>query len=89
MLQIGQYQSITDLRFKTKELLAKAETEPVLLLHHSTPKGVLLSYAQYLNLLDMVEDYQLSLRAQEYVTRPKKQTDWVSLKDVKKKLKIS
>ena len=39
--------TISDLRFKTKEVFAKAKKQPVLLFHRSTPIGALLSYEEY------------------------------------------
>jgi len=78
---------MSDLRFKTKTVLDKTETEPVFLFHRSTPKGVLLSWNQYQTIIDQLEDYHLSLRAEGFEKEDKKNIKWISALMVKKILK--
>ena len=61
--------TISDLRFKTKDVLASAMKEPVTLFHRSTPKGVLMSVEKYQDLMSTLEDYYLSIRAVEFERR--------------------
>lgn len=78
---------MSDLRFNTKSVLNKSEDEPVFLFHRSTPKGVLLSWKHYQTIIDQLEDYHLSLRAEEFEKEDKKNVKWVSASMVKKILK--
>ena len=88
MITATNTRTITDLRFKTKEVLAKAEEGPVYLFHRSIPKGVIMSFEEYSNLVDQLEDYFLSLKAAEYEREDKNNTDWVSQEEVEKMLKM-
>lgn len=76
--------SISDLRFKTKDVFAKAMKEPVFLLHHSTPKGVLLSMEQYEEMMSALEDYYLSVKAESFEKDDKSKIPWKSHREVKK-----
>ena len=87
MINTTNTRTITDLRFKTKEVLAKAEEGPVYLFHRSTPQSVLLSFERYVDLMSQVEDYYLSLKAEELLSEPKNPKDWLSFEEVKKSLK--
>ncbi|HLD26947.1 MAG TPA: type II toxin-antitoxin system prevent-host-death family antitoxin [Patescibacteria group bacterium] len=58
--------SISDLRFKTKEVLKKTQKSPVYIFSRNTPQAVLLSYEHYLKLVDDLEDYHDSLKAKEW-----------------------
>lgn len=80
--------TISDLRFKTKAVLAKALKEPVVIFHRAVPKGVILSVKEYEDLMSTLEDYYLSLRAEEYEKEDKKDVDWISLDTLKKQLKV-
>lgn len=80
--------TISDLRFKTKAVLARALKEPVVVLHRAVPKGVILSMADYEDMTSTLEDYYLSLRAQEYEKEDKDTKDWMSLASLKKQLKM-
>lgn len=79
--------TITDLRFKTKDVLEKASESPVFLFHRSTPKGVLMSYEEYEELMSTLEDYYLSLKAEDYEQENKDKINWVSHDKVKKLFK--
>lgn len=79
--------TISDLRFKTKAVLAKALKEPVVVLHRAIPKGVILSMADYEDLTSTLEDYYLSLRAEEYEKEKKNSVDWMMEKELRKRLK--
>ncbi len=76
--------SISDLRFKTKDVFAKASKEPVFLLHHSTPKGVLISMEQYEEMMNTLEYYYLSVKAESYEKEDKSKIPWKSHREVKK-----
>ncbi|MEK7592792.1 MAG: type II toxin-antitoxin system prevent-host-death family antitoxin [Patescibacteria group bacterium] len=78
--------TISDLRFKTKDVLASAMKEPVTLFHRSTPKGVLMSVEKYQDLMSTLEDYYLSIRAVEFEKEDKSTVAWISGKDMKKHL---
>lgn len=78
--------TISDLRFKTKDVLASAMKEPVTLFHRSTPKGVLMSMEKYHELMDALEDYYLSIRAEEYEKEDKSKVKWISSEEMKKSL---
>jgi len=76
--------TISDLRFKTKEVMQKVAKEPVFLFHHSSPQGVLMSIEKYNEMQSLLEDYYLSLRASEYEKEPKSKVDWLSHQEVGK-----
>lgn len=78
--------SISDLRFKTKEVLKKAQKEPIYLFYRNIPKGVLLSYKSYLKLMSDLEDYHDSIKAKEYEKQDKSKIKWVSSSQVEKML---
>lgn len=78
--------SISDLRFKTKEVLKKAHKSPVYLFSRNAPQGVLLSYDNYQELLSNLEDYYDSLKAQEYEKEDKSKIKWVPFSEVEKML---
>ncbi len=86
MITQNNIRTISDLRFKTKEVLDKAGKEPVFVFHHSRPSGVLISFEKYQELQDTVEEYYASVRAEEYEGADKKNVVWTSHKDVKKRL---
>ena len=75
--------TITDLRFKTKDVLKKAANEPVFLFNRSTPTSVLLSYKNYEDLMSTMEDLYDSVRAEEYEVLDKKKTEWLSSSKIK------
>lgn len=78
--------TISDLRFKTKDVLAKAAKEPVFLFHRATPKGVLLSISEYEELMNTLEDFYLSLRAEDYEKENKQKIKWVNERELQKQL---
>ena len=83
----NQISTISDLRFKTKDVLKKAAGEPVYIFNRSVPQGVILSYEAYENLLEELEDYHDSLKAQEYEKEDKSKVKWVSFSEVRKMFK--
>lgn len=84
MINQHNIRTISDLRFKTKDVLKKAESEPVFLFHRSTPKGVLMSFQSYQDLMSELEDYFDSLKAQEYEKEDKGKIKWVAFSEIKK-----
>lgn len=82
MITAQSISSISDLRFKTKEVIKKALKSPVFLFSHNTPKGVLLSYESYDQLISRLEDYYDSKKAEELETQDKKNSKWVLQKDI-------
>lgn len=78
--------TITDLRFKTKEVFKKALAEPVFLFHRSTPKGVLMSYERYEELMSTLEDFYDSNKAEEYEKEDRKKVSWISSAKLQKLL---
>lgn len=75
--------TISDLRYKTQEVLDSADNGPVTILHHATPKGVLLSIKEYEQIMSTLEDYYLSLRAEEYEKEDKSTVSWISEKTIR------
>lgn len=78
--------TITDLRFKTNKVLKKASKNPVFVFNHSKPQGVLLSIKEYERLMDELEDYHLSLKAQEYEKEDKSKVKWFTHEEVEREL---
>ncbi|MBI4973543.1 type II toxin-antitoxin system prevent-host-death family antitoxin [Candidatus Roizmanbacteria bacterium] len=74
--------TVSDLRYKTKDVMAKAQHEPVVLFEHNSPKGVLLSMDRYEELVHNLEDYYDSIKAQEYEKENKKKVKWAKLDDI-------
>lgn len=88
MINQKNIRTISDLRFKTKEVLKKAEDEPVFIFHRSTPQGVVLSFEEYQELMSLLEDYFDSLKAQEYEKEDKSKIKWFTHEEVKKILGV-
>lgn len=84
MLQKNSMSSISDLRFKTEQVFKMAKISPVVVLHRTTPKGVLMSMEKYGEMLSILEDYYISLKAEEYENENKDSISWTNQKDVKK-----
>lgn len=78
--------TISDLRFKTEEVLTKADMAPLFLFNRSTPRAVILSIEEFNNISEQLEDYYLSIRAKEYEKEDKTKIDWVEQNEVKKLL---
>lgn len=59
MLKKDNFKTITDVRHDPLSILnyAQETEEPVIILQHSKPKGVFLSFEKYHRLMEMVEDY--------------------------------
>lgn len=84
MITQNQINSISDLRFKTKEVLKKTSKGPVFLFYRNKPKGVLVSFKNYQEILSQLEDYFDSLKAEKYEKENKKSISWVSFSKIKK-----
>ena len=76
MINPHSISTISDLRFKTKEVFKKANKEPVFLFNRSTPKGVLLSLEKYQQLLGDLED--------EGLPKDKSKVKWVPFSEIEK-----
>ena len=72
--------TISELRFKTKQVLKKVKEAPVYLFHRSVPQGVILSLEKYQEMMEALEDYYLSLRAEEYESRDKSKIKFLNAK---------
>ncbi len=88
MIDPNNISTISDLRFKTKEVLKKAIKKPVFLFNRSRPTGVLLSMKNYESILEALEDYQDSLDAQKFMKEDKSKIKWISHEELKKRLGI-
>lgn len=84
MITLNNISSISDLRFKTKKVINKAAIAPVFLFNRSTPTSVIISFEKYQEMTDALEDYYLSLKAEDYEKENKEQIKWISHKEVKK-----
>ena len=63
--------TITDLRERALDLLKQVQKSgPTYIFHHSQPKAVMISIEEYANLLDTLEDYLDSLKAQDLEANP-------------------
>lgn len=82
------FTTISDLRFKTKAVFAKAAKSPVLVLHQATPKGVIMSVSDYEDMMSTLEDYYLSFKAEEYEKEDKSKVDWITIGELKKQFKL-
>lgn len=79
--------TITDLREKAVELLEQTKKSgPTFIFHHSKPKAVMLSIEEYSTLMEMLEDYFDSLKAQEMEENPEK--GGISLEQLTKKYNL-
>jgi len=76
--------TISELRYKTKEVLKKTKDAPVYLFYRSVPQGVILSLEKYQEMMEALEDYYLSLRAEEYEKQDKNRIKWVPHEEVKR-----
>lgn len=84
MIDPKSINTISDLRFKTKEVLKKGEKAPVFIFSRSVPRGVYISYTQYRKLMEDLEDYYDAQAALEYEKEDKSKVKWVSHAEVKK-----
>ena len=87
MITNDNVSTITDLRFKTKDILEKTLDGPVFLFQHSRPKGVILSYDAFQEMTSKLEDYFTSFKAEEYEKEDKKNITWLSHEKIKNILK--
>ncbi|KKQ24090.1 MAG: hypothetical protein US40_C0011G0005 [Candidatus Roizmanbacteria bacterium GW2011_GWC2_37_13] len=84
MITLNNISTISDLRFKTKKVINKANTSPVFLFNRSTPTSVIISFEKYQEMTDTLEDYYLSLKAEDYEKENKDKVKWISHKEIKK-----
>ena len=68
--------------------LEKAARAPLWLLRKSKPEGVLLSVEKFQELIDIAEDYFLSVKAKDYEQEDKTKVKWISHEEVKKQLNV-
>lgn len=66
------------MRENAKKLLSEVKKNygPLFILYRSKPEAVMLSLKEYEKLRDMAEDYQDSLKAQEYENKNKDKIKW-------------
>ena len=84
MITKNNITTISDLRFKTKEVLKRAEKMPLFVFNRSVPQSVLMSYESYETLMSDLEDYCDAKLAIEYEKEDKSKVKWVSQKNVEK-----
>ena len=84
MITKNNITTISDLRFKTKDVLKKAEKTPLFVFNRSIPQSVLMSYENYETLMSDLEDYYDSKLAQGYEKEDKSKIKWTRHEDVKK-----
>lgn len=84
MITKNNITTISDLRFKTKEVLKRAEKMPLFVFNRSVPQSVIMSYENYETLMSDLEDYYDAKLAQEYENEDKSKIKWTSHKNVKK-----
>ena len=80
--------TISELRSHTNEVLEKAARAPLWLLRKSKPEVVLLSVEKFQELMDIAEDYFLSVKAKDYEQEDKTKVKWISHEEVKKQLNV-
>ena len=88
MIDPNSITTISDLRFKTKEVLKKAAKRPVFVFNRSQPQGVILSINEYKQLMDDLENYYDGLEVQKLMKEDKTKIKWISHEEVKKRLGI-
>lgn len=76
--------TISDMRENARKLLKEVQTSygPLFILYRSKPQAVLLSLEEYQKLADFAEDYQDSLKAQEFEAQDKKKIKWAPRRNV-------
>ena len=80
--------TVTDLRENSIALLEQiSKSCPTFIFQHSKPKAVMLSIEEYSNMMEMLEDYFDSLKAQELEENPEK--GGISLGDLIKKYNVT
>ena len=86
---IDNTKTISDLREKPVDLLKQLESSygPLYIFYHSKPNAVMLNISQYQKLLDLAEDYQDALKAEEYEKKDKKRIHWLKHEDLMEKLR--
>lgn len=88
MITSTNISTISDLRFKTKQVLKDASREPVLVFRRNKPEGVLLSFEKYQELMDILEDFYLSVKAEDYEEEGKEKVKWIPHPEIKKLLNV-
>lgn len=88
MIDPNSISTISDLRFKTKEVLNRAVKKPIFLFNRSKPTGVLLSLDKYEAILETLEDYQDTIDALILEKEDKSKVKWMSHEEVKKLLNV-
>lgn len=72
MIKSSNLKTITDVRMDPLSILnyAQKTEEPVIILQHSKPKGVFISFEKYHKLMEMVEDYLDARESEEILSDP-------------------
>ena len=91
MLDTQNIKSLTDLRKDPKRIaeLAQESDNPVYILDRGKPVSVLMDIKAYEEMVDKLEDALDSLEMKKFEKTANKKNDWVSHKELKKKLILS
>ena len=91
MLNTQLIKSLTDLRTDPKRIakLAQDSDNPVYILDRGKPVSVLIDIKSYEEIIDKLEDALDSLEMKKFEKSNKKKTQFISHKDLEKKLKLS
>jgi len=84
MITKNNITTISDLRFKTKEVLKKAEKTPLFVFNRSIPQSVVMSYDEYVSLMSELEDNYNAQLAEGYEKEDKSKVKWYSQEEVEK-----
>lgn len=82
--------TVTDLRENTLALLngIQKRSRPTIIMHHNSPKAVMLSIKKYNQLVEAVEDYMDELTAMDLKKEPYNSKNYVDEKTALKELGI-
>ena len=86
---IENTKTISDLREKPVDLLKQLESSygPLYIIYRSAPSAVMLHISEYQRLLELTEDYQDVLKAQDNEKKDKKKISWLKHDELMEKLK--
>ena len=89
---VNDLKTVTDMREDAIGLLnsVKKRKKPTIIMHHNSPKAVMLSVEEYNKLVEALEDYRGELEAINLEKEAKKSTskDLISLEELTKKHNI-
>lgn len=90
MFTTQNVKTISDMREDAKGLLEHVKREgATYIFYRSKPEGVLLNMSEFNRLREMAEDYQDSIKAQEYEKEDKSKAKWYSHEDVLEALELT